>query len=287
MLQPTEHLIAWSRPARLLPASRSGHDAFSAYCVKSSTQRKVQVCPTPHPPDATTLDEHFRAKQGLSLARESKERGSPKHDRPHADLGDWTNCEDGRRCKEGLGDGPRLQASPPTGKKQPYGARPYAGRSPRQSDSKRRGETQEEQQDRRGPTAVPKERDVRKRDSSVGIGESKLDSAPRRGIGGSATVAHRAGKESDGTGRKPMWRYAAGDEESTQFEGGSDSDAVVSETRGRRGEQGGALRAGEGDRNRQDSEEESVRAAAQSFVGSVLDELSSAESLSRMSLSLK
>lgn len=227
--------------------------------------------------------------ENLFESEEGENNKPARHYRVHDEFGERRNDNDEEeREKDGPGNRPRLEASPPTGRKRLHGARPYAGRSQIQHDDTRRRETKAEE-GARSPMALPIERNARKRciESSIAAGKSKIDSPPKRGIRDSH-VSDRVSERDEVSGRETDRRCEAGRKEGTRRqEEDSDSDAVVSEMSSVDAERCAVLRAREGNRSRRKSKRQSVRAIAESFVGGVLDDVSSADSLSRMSLSLK
>ncbi|CAN0076541.1 unnamed protein product [Scytosiphon promiscuus] len=219
---------------------------------------------------------------------ESKIMETPtRHDRTRDESWERKDGEE-EDAKDGSGYRRRLVASPPIVRKRPHGVRPYAGRTPRLGGDGRREETQGGHGGE-FPCSLPKEREAGKthlNNGSVGSGEGSSDS-PRVGIRGSHGGDGFRKQEVDLNTSKD-WRHTAVEREGTRRQQGdsdTDADAATLETSGVDAEHCAALRAAEGDRSRHGSEIRSVRAVAENFVGSVLGDVSSEDSLSRISMS--
>ncbi len=176
--------------------------------------------------------------------------------------------EEERDGKDPRVDRRNFVASPPKDRKRLSGARPLVGRSPQRGGSHREGAQEHDATGYRVDSRVSN-----RRQDDDGDSDREPRVSQSRSTGSGKRECSLIG-EDRGCSRKGERRgVALAGEEKQQLDTEDDRDD--------------ASRAREYGRGRQESDEESVRIVAESFVGDVFEDLSTSLSLSRMSLSLK
>lgn len=221
-----------------------------AYCchLPSCVQHDLMFTTPPH----ANL---YPCEQAFLSERESNERNvdtNTRHDFERLRIGGEEEDE------KGLGDRRLLDASPPLNRKRPSGPRPFAGRSPPRGGFRLEGA---HEHDGEGSMVLPAERERKQGCSDDGDSGCRSDD---NGIPGDANRTH-------------LRNTATTQKEDETLQRSDATAAILNRTTSFDGERVYANRGN--DRDRQNSDAETVRIVAESFVDDVLDGLSASASM--------
>jgi len=228
-------------------------EAYTGYCrLRFAAWRRARDCRNQIKLFLKSPIKKGRRREGSSS--NGSRRGSRK----------WRSGEEEEEWdkKEPEGDRRNFVASPPKDRKRLSGARPLVGRSPQCGGFRREGA---QEQDAKGYRLGRHEDD--------GGSDREPNVSKRQSTGSGKGERSWDGEDGDNSGKGKRREVALAGEEKQQLDTDYDHDD--------------ASRAREYGRGRQESNEESVRIVAESFVDDVFDDLSASLSFSRMSLSLK